>query len=45
MLARAYLDGGLRLDELITARMPLEEINQGFADLRAGRSIRTVIEF
>jgi S-(hydroxymethyl)glutathione dehydrogenase/alcohol dehydrogenase len=45
MLARAYLDGRLKLDELITARMPLEEINQGFADLRAGRSIRTVIEF
>jgi S-(hydroxymethyl)glutathione dehydrogenase/alcohol dehydrogenase len=45
MLARAYLDGRLKLDELITARMPLEEINQGFADLRAGRSIRTVIKF
>jgi S-(hydroxymethyl)glutathione dehydrogenase/alcohol dehydrogenase len=45
MLARAYLDGKLKLDELITARIPLEEINQGFADLRAGRSIRTVIEF
>jgi S-(hydroxymethyl)glutathione dehydrogenase/alcohol dehydrogenase len=45
MLARAYLDGRLKLDELITARMPLEEINQGFADLRAGQSIRTVIKF
>ena len=45
MLARAYLDGRLKLDELITARMPLEDINQGFADLRAGRSVRTVIEF
>jgi S-(hydroxymethyl)glutathione dehydrogenase/alcohol dehydrogenase len=45
MLARAYLDGRLKLDELITARIPLEDINKGFADLRAGRSIRTVIEF
>jgi S-(hydroxymethyl)glutathione dehydrogenase/alcohol dehydrogenase len=45
MLARAYLDGRLKLDELITARMKLEEINRGFDDLRAGRSIRTVIEF
>jgi len=45
MLARAYLDGRLKLDELITARMKLEDINRGFDDLRAGRSIRTVIEF
>lgn len=44
-LARAYLDGRLKLDELITARMKLEDINRGFDDLRAGRSIRTVIEF
>jgi len=45
MLAQAYLDGRLQLDELITARMKLEDINRGFDDLRAGRSIRTVIEF
>jgi len=45
MLAHAYLDGRLKLDELITARMKLEDINRGFDDLRAGRSIRTVIEF
>jgi S-(hydroxymethyl)glutathione dehydrogenase/alcohol dehydrogenase len=45
MLAQAYLDGRLKLDELITARMKLEDINRGFDDLRAGRSIRTVIEF
>jgi S-(hydroxymethyl)glutathione dehydrogenase/alcohol dehydrogenase len=45
LLARAYLDGRLRLDELITARMKLDDINRGFDDLRAGKSIRTVIEF
>jgi S-(hydroxymethyl)glutathione dehydrogenase / alcohol dehydrogenase len=45
MLARAYLDGRLKLDELITARIKLDEINRGFEDLRAGRSIRSVIEF
>jgi S-(hydroxymethyl)glutathione dehydrogenase / alcohol dehydrogenase len=45
MLAKAYLDGRLKLDELITARMKLDDINRGFDDLRAGRSIRTVIEF
>ena len=43
-LAAAYLDGRLRLDELITARIKLDEINQGFENLRQGRSIRTVVE-
>lgn len=36
--------GRLDLEGLITARRPLDEINQGFADLRAGRGIRTVME-
>lgn len=45
LLAQAYLDGKLKLDELITGRVRLDAINQGFDDLRAGRSIRTVIEF
>ena len=45
MLAAAYLDGRLKLDELITARIPLDHINRGFDDLGAGRSIRTVIQF
>jgi S-(hydroxymethyl)glutathione dehydrogenase / alcohol dehydrogenase len=45
MLARAYLDGRLKLDELITARIKLDDINHGFEELRGGRSIRSVIEF
>jgi S-(hydroxymethyl)glutathione dehydrogenase/alcohol dehydrogenase len=45
MLVAAYLDGRLKLDELITARIGLEDINRGFEDLRAGRTIRTVIQF
>ena len=45
MLVGAYLDGLLKLDELITARIRLEEINHGFEDLRGGRSVRTVIQF
>jgi S-(hydroxymethyl)glutathione dehydrogenase / alcohol dehydrogenase len=45
MLVAAYLDGRLKLDELITSRIDLEDINRGFEDLRAGRSIRTVIQF
>jgi S-(hydroxymethyl)glutathione dehydrogenase / alcohol dehydrogenase len=45
LLVEAYLDGRLKLDELITARIGLDGINRGFEDLRAGRSIRTVIQF
>lgn len=44
-LARAYLDGKLRLDELITRRVGLDDINQGFDALSRGEAIRTVIEF
>ena len=45
MLAQAYLDGTLMLDELITGRMRLAAINEGFADLRSGKAIRTVVQF
>jgi S-(hydroxymethyl)glutathione dehydrogenase / alcohol dehydrogenase len=44
-LARAYLDGKLMLDELITARIRLDAINDGFSALRSGKAIRTVVEF
>ncbi|MGY2987266.1 Zn-dependent alcohol dehydrogenase [Bradyrhizobium sp. USDA 4508] len=43
-LAQAYLDGRLKLDELITGRCSLDSINDGFEALRRGRSIRTVVE-
>jgi len=29
---------------MITARRPLEEVNEGFADLARGKGIRTVLE-
>jgi S-(hydroxymethyl)glutathione dehydrogenase/alcohol dehydrogenase len=45
LLARAYLDGSLMLDELITRRIKLEEINDGFAALKRGEAIRSVITF
>jgi S-(hydroxymethyl)glutathione dehydrogenase/alcohol dehydrogenase len=45
LLAQAYLDGRLKLDELITARIGLDDINRGLDQLRDGTSIRTVIEF
>jgi S-(hydroxymethyl)glutathione dehydrogenase/alcohol dehydrogenase len=44
-LARSYLRGDLRLDELITQRISLDEVNRGFDDLKAGRAIRSVIMF
>jgi S-(hydroxymethyl)glutathione dehydrogenase/alcohol dehydrogenase len=45
MLARAYLDGRLYLDELVTRRIALDEINAGFAALKAGEAIRSVVMF
>jgi S-(hydroxymethyl)glutathione dehydrogenase / alcohol dehydrogenase len=45
LLARAYLDGELMLDELISRRIKLDGINDGFAALRRGETIRSVITF
>jgi Zn-dependent alcohol dehydrogenase len=36
--------GKLDLDAMVTARRPLDEINEAFDDMRAGRGIRTVLE-
>jgi S-(hydroxymethyl)glutathione dehydrogenase / alcohol dehydrogenase len=44
-LVREYLNGRLKLDELITRRIKLEEINEGFASLARGEGIRTVVVF
>jgi S-(hydroxymethyl)glutathione dehydrogenase / alcohol dehydrogenase len=45
LLARAYLDGRLMLDELITQRIRLADINDGFAALKGGQAIRSVVTF
>jgi S-(hydroxymethyl)glutathione dehydrogenase/alcohol dehydrogenase len=45
MLLNMYRAGQLKLDELITRRYSLDEINQGFEDMRDGRNIRGVIRF
>ena len=45
LLARAYLDGSLMLDELISRRITLDGINDGFAALKRGETIRSVITF
>lgn len=43
-LARSYLAGKLLLDELITERLALHDINDGLERLAAGGTIRTVVE-
>ncbi|MGL4264118.1 MAG: Zn-dependent alcohol dehydrogenase [Afipia sp.] len=45
MLARAYLDGSLMLDDLISRRITLNEINAGFDALKRGETIRSVVMF
>jgi S-(hydroxymethyl)glutathione dehydrogenase/alcohol dehydrogenase len=38
-----YKRGDLKLDEMITRRYRLDEINEGYADMHAGKNIRGVI--
>ncbi|EID12885.1 NDMA-dependent alcohol dehydrogenase [Mycolicibacterium phlei] len=44
-LLSMYETGTLKLDELVTQRYKLDDINEAMRDLRAGRNIRGVIEF
>jgi len=43
-LTNQYKRGRLKLDELITRRYRLDDINTGFDDLNSGKNIRGVIE-
>ena len=45
MLADLYLQGRLKLDELVTARITLDEVNDGFARMRRATEARSVIVF
>ena len=40
-----YREGQLKLDELITRRYTLDEINEGYEDMRTGKNIRGVIVY
>jgi S-(hydroxymethyl)glutathione dehydrogenase/alcohol dehydrogenase len=40
-----YMDGKLNIDDLITHKLPLERINEGFDLMKRGESIRAVVEF
>ena len=44
-LVEFYLQGKLHLDDWISARIKLSEINEGFADMKAGKTVRSVILF
>jgi len=40
-----YLAGKLKLDELVSATMPIERINEGFAAMRGGELARQLVVF
>jgi S-(hydroxymethyl)glutathione dehydrogenase/alcohol dehydrogenase len=40
-----YLDGRLKLDEMISGRLPLSEVNGAFEKMKSGEAARTVITF
>jgi S-(hydroxymethyl)glutathione dehydrogenase/alcohol dehydrogenase len=42
-LLNLYREGQLKLDELITKRYKLEDINEGYRAMRDGENIRGVI--
>jgi S-(hydroxymethyl)glutathione dehydrogenase/alcohol dehydrogenase len=41
----AYLAGKLKLDELVSRRITLDEVNEGYAALNRGETARSVIVF
>lgn len=44
-LLALWQEGILKLDELVTDTYPLASLNEGYADMHAGRIIRGVLEF
>ncbi|MFC0283083.1 S-(hydroxymethyl)glutathione dehydrogenase/class III alcohol dehydrogenase [Camelimonas abortus] len=40
-----YMEGKINIDDLITHKLPLERINEGFDLMHDGKAIRTVVEF
>ena len=40
-----YMDGRLKLDEMISRRVSLEQINEAFDEMRQGAAARSVIIF
>ncbi|MGY1806513.1 NDMA-dependent alcohol dehydrogenase [Blastococcus sp. SYSU D00669] len=44
-MLRLYQEGKLKLDELVTKTYTLDEVNQGYEDMHAGKNIRGVIVY
>jgi NDMA-dependent alcohol dehydrogenase len=44
-LLRLYMEGQLKLDELVTTEYDLDGVNQGYQDMRDGKNIRGVIKY
>jgi S-(hydroxymethyl)glutathione dehydrogenase/alcohol dehydrogenase len=40
-----YLQGRLKLDELVTQRLQLDQVNKAFADMKEGSVARSVLVF
>ncbi len=40
-----YLDGRLKLDEMVSQHIPLEKINDGYTSMQRGELARTVVDF
>ena len=45
LLAQLYLQGQLKLDEMVTARISLDEVNEAFHAMESGDVLRSVIVF
>ena len=45
MLVDLYRQGRLKLDELVSGRYPLEEVNAAIAGVTKGEALRNVIVF
>jgi S-(hydroxymethyl)glutathione dehydrogenase/alcohol dehydrogenase len=44
-LLSLYRTGKLKLDELVTETYAIEQVNEAFDDLRAGKNIRGLLDF
>ena len=44
-LGDMYMNGKLKLDEMISQRIKLEQVNEGFEEMKKGELARSVIVF
>jgi S-(hydroxymethyl)glutathione dehydrogenase/alcohol dehydrogenase len=44
-MVKQYMDGEIKIDEMITHTMGLEDINKAFDLMHEGKSIRSVVHF